>query len=179
MVITHNIPQNSPEWLAKRIGMFTGSNADKLLRYGRCEKAKAQHSNFKGNYWTKRAHSLEPFAIQAYEMTRGVSVERPGYWTNEKYPGCLYSPDGVEWNASRLGEVKCFAEERHLSINRRNIPSPILAQVHFGKIIGELDEMVLILFNPDLDPKKALKIINVPIDRKLELRLKRLMSDGK
>lgn len=179
MVTTHSIEQNTDAWLEARLGKFTGSNALKLLKYGRCDKAKAQKSTFKGNYWTKRAHELEPFAITAYEMTKEVKVERPGFWTNDKYPNCLYSPDGVEWDASRLNEVKCFAEERHLSINRRNIPAEILAQTHFGKIMGELDEMVLILFNPDLHPKKALKIINIPTDKRLELRLKRMMSNEK
>lgn len=178
MVKTHDTPQNTDEWMDARIGKFTGSNALKLLKYGRSDRAKAQRSSFTGNYWTKRAHQLEPQAIEAYSEAKQVEVQRPGFLTNDDFPDCLYSPDGIVPDMCALLEVKAFKEERHMSINRRNIPAEILAQVHFGKIIGEFNKMVLILFNPDVENiRRSLKIINVPTDRKLEARLRRLMSN--
>lgn len=177
MVTIHNIDQGTNEWLEARVGKFTGSNAYKLLKYGRTDKARVEaNPSFTGNYWTKRGQDLEPFAIAAYEMVKDVKVERPGFITNDDYPECLFSPDGIQWDISKLSEVKCFGEKKHTAVNRRNIPDEIKAQLHFGKIMCELDLMVLILFNPDVDTRHSLKIIEVPTDKRLEARLKNLME---
>lgn len=175
MVTIHQTEQNSPEWLAERVGKFTGSNAIKLLKFGRCEKARVEENPaFTGNYWTKRGHDLEPFAIQTYELVKDVKVETCGFMTNPDYPGCLYSPDG--WHDDTLIEVKCFKEEKHLSIKRNNIPAEILAQIHFGLIICELKKANLVLFSDEVDEKKGLRILPIKRDKRLEARLKSLMK---
>ena len=175
MVTIHNTEQRTDEWLAERVGKFTGSNAHKLLRYGRCDKARVEENPaFTGNYWTKRGQDLEPFAIAAYEMVKDVKVDRPGFVTNDDYPECLFSPDGIF--EKTLIEVKCFGEKKHLGINRRNIPPEILAQVHFGMLMGELDEAHLVLFSDEVDERHGLKIIPVKRDKKLINKLKVLME---
>lgn len=175
MVTIHNTPQKSEEWLAERVGKFTGSNAIKLLKYGRTDKARVEaNPSFTGNYWTKRGQDLEPFAIAAYEMVKDVKVERPGFITNDDYPECLFSPDGIV--GKTLIEVKCFGEKKHTAVNRRNIPDEILAQVHFGMIIAELNEAHLVLFSDEVDERHGLKIIPIRKDKKLEARLKNLME---
>lgn len=175
MVTIHRTEQNSPEWLAERVGKFTGSNAIKLLKFGRTEKARVEENpTFQGNYWTKRGHDLEPFAIQTYELVKDVKVETCGFMTNPDYPGCLYSPDG--WHDDTLIEVKCFKEEKHLSIKRNNIPAEILAQIHFGLIICELKKANLVLFSDEVDEKKGLRILPIKRDKRLEARLKSLMK---
>ena len=175
MVTIHQTEQNSPEWLAERVGKFTGSNAIKLLKFGRCEKARVEENPaFTGNYWTKRGQDLEPFAIAAYEMVKDVKVERPGFITNDDYPECLFSPDGIV--EKTLIEVKCFGEKKHLGINRRNIPPEILAQVHFGMLMAELEEAHLVLFSDEVDERHGLKIIPVKQDKKLINKLKNLME---
>lgn len=174
MVTIHNTPQNSDEWLSERIGKFTGSNAIKLLKYGRTDRARVEAKEFKGNKWTRRGHDLEPYAIAAYEQVKDVKVNRPGYVTNDKYPECLFSPDGLL--DELVVEVKCFGEKRHNEINASNIPDEIKAQIHFGMIMCELEYANLVLFNPDIEPKKALKIIKVNKDKRLEKRLIALMK---
>lgn len=175
MVTIHNTDQRTDEWLAERVGKFTGSNAHKLLRYGRCDKARVEENPaFTGNYWTKRGQDLEPFAIAAYEMVKDVKVERPGFITNDDYPECLFSPDGIV--EKTLIEVKCFGEKKHLGINRRNIPPEIQAQVHFGMLMAELDEAHLVLFSDEVDERHGLKIIPVKRDKKLINKLKVLME---
>lgn len=179
MVTIHNIDQGTEEWLEARVGKFTGSNAIKLLKYGRTDKARVEENpSFTGNYWTKRGQDLEPFAIAAYEMVKDVKVERPGFITNDDYPECLFSPDGIV--GKTLIEVKCFGEKKHTAVNRRNIPDEILAQVHFGMIMAELEDAHLVLFSDEVDERHGLKIIPIKQDKKLIARLKNLMevTDG-
>jgi hypothetical protein len=175
MVTIHNIDQRTDEWLAERVGKFTGSNAIKLLKYGRTDKARVEaNPSFTGNYWTKRGQDLEPFAIAAYEMVKDVKVERPGFITNDDYPECLFSPDGIV--GKTLIEVKCFGEKKHTAVNRKNIPDEILAQVHFGMIMAELEDAHLVLFSDEVDERHGLKIIPIKQDKKLIARLKNLME---
>lgn len=175
MVTIHNIDQGTNEWLEARVGKFTGSNAYKLLKYGRTDKARVEaNPSFTGNYWTKRGQDLEPFAIAAYEMVKDVKVERPGFITNDDYPECLFSPDGIV--GKTLLEVKCFGEKKHTAVNRRNIPDEILAQVHFGMIMAELEDAHLVLFSDEVDERHGLKIIPIKQDKKLIARLKNLME---
>lgn len=174
MVTIHNIEQNSDEWLQARFNKFTASNAIKLLKYGRTDRARVQPKEFTGNHWTRRGHELEPYAIAAYEQVKEVKIDRPGFITNDLYPECLFSPDGL--TETEVIEVKCFGEDRHNKIHIRNVPDEIKAQVHFGMIMAEKATAVLVMFNPDLEPKKALKIIKVKKDRRLEKRLIDLMK---
>jgi hypothetical protein len=175
MVTIHNIDQGTNEWLEARVGKFTGSNAIKLLKYGRTDKARVEaNPSFTGNYWTKRGQDLEPFAIAAYEMVKDVKVERPGFITNDDYPECLFSPDGIV--GKTLLEVKCFGEKKHTAVNRKNIPDEILAQVHFGMIMAELEDAHLVLFSDEVDERHGLKIIPIKQDKKLIARLKNLME---
>jgi hypothetical protein len=174
MVTINNIPQGTDEWLAERVGKFTGSNANKLLRYGRCDKARVEENpSFQGNYWTKRGHDLEPFAVAAYEMVKDVKVERPGFITNDEYPECLFSPDGTHENT--LIEVKCFGEKKHMAVKRNSVPADILAQIHFGLLMSELEKAVLVLFSDEVDERHGLKIIPIKRDKKLEQKLIKLM----
>ena len=176
MVTIHNIEQNTPEWLAERIGKFTASNAIELLKHGRVDRARVIEKGFAGNQWTRRGHDLEPFAIAAYEQVKDVSVKRPGFITNDLYKDCLFSPDGI--TDTHVIEVKCFNETRHRKV-RKDIPPEILAQIHFGMIMAELEYAHLVLFNPDLEPKDALYIVNIRKDTRLLNRLKSLMGGDK
>ena len=173
MVTTHNVKQGTEEWHEARTGKFTASNAIKLLKYGRSQRARVSEERTFTNKYMQRGHDLEPEAIALYEEARQVKVERPGYLTNDNYPDCLFSPDGL--TDTHVLEVKCFGEKRHNDIHIRNIPDEILAQVHFGMIMCELEYANLVLFNPDIEPKKALKIIKVKRDGRLIKRLEMLM----
>lgn len=172
MVTTHSTEQNSDAWLEARVGKFTASNAIKLLRYGRTERARVQKQEFKGNKHTRRGHQLEPEAIRLYEVAKETKVERPGYITNDQYPECLFSPDGL--TEEHVIEVKAFNEERHNKV-RKDIPAEILAQIHFGMLMTEKTKAHLVLFNPDIHPKKALYIVPIKKDRRLLARLDKLM----
>lgn len=160
MVIVHDVEQGSEAWLKLREGLYTGSNADKLLSYAtsfkiiageRIAYALTELSKFGGNFWTKRGHLLEDEAIALYEDIKHVVVARPGMITNTKYPGCGYSPDG--WPPIPLLEVKCFDVKKHMELIRGRIPLKVLAQIHFGLLITERPYAELIAYCPRRDPE--------------------------
>ena len=142
MVRHHEVSQNSEEWLQLREGLYTGSNADKLLAGDGAIKivdgsisgyASAESSGFGGNFHTKRGHILEEQAIEIYEAVTGRVGLKAGFVTNSKYPRCGYSPDDI--HPDRTVEVKCFIVEKHLKMYEGDIPRKVLAQCHFGMLI--------------------------------------------
>ncbi|MBS4040375.1 MAG: YqaJ viral recombinase family protein [Flavobacteriales bacterium] len=197
-VITfHDVEQGSPEWLEAREGMYTGSNADKLLNgIGDLEYAKARESSFGGNFWTKRGHLLESQAVKLYEKKNGVVVVTTGYVTNSLYPGCLYSPDGLPTDI--VLEVKCFSKDKHLELYNAksvlNLPTKIVAQIHYGMLITGRRKAILLIFNPmfakkyfedengvktenpDYDPIKAYKEIVIRYDKDIADNFKRKIT---
>lgn len=174
MITVHDVEQGTPEWHELRTGRYTGSNAHKLLRYGARPYSLTESSEFKGNFHTKRGHVLEDEAIEFYEIITKSKVQRPGFITNDLYPECGYSPDGM--HDPILLEVKCFNETKHLTINKTAIPLEIMAQIHFGFLITELRKARLILYHPKLDPKLALKIIDIKANPAILSNFKRILT---
>jgi len=175
MITEHQVAQGTSEWHEARRGKFTGSNAYKLLgTFGASEYAKALQASFKGNYFTKRGHLLEDEAIELYEAIKRTPVSRIGFVTNDLYPDCLYSPDGL--TADIVVEVKCFNEKEHRKIAGGDIPMKVLAQIHFGMLITERKAAHLVIYNPDLEPEHALKIIDVKFNKAIADNFKRILS---
>lgn len=178
MIKLHDIEQGSAEWLEARKGKFTGSNAYKLLgSHGANEYAQAIEGSFKGNFYTKRGHILEDEAIELYEAITKQRVTHTGYVTNTDYPDCLYSPDGLL--AGDVIEVKCFGEKPHMKIINGDIDIKILAQIHFGMMICGKKAAQLVIYNPELAPELALKIIPIKFNRNIQNNFKRILSPGK
>lgn len=167
MFTIHDVEQRSSEWFELRANKITASNAWKLLLYGK-NKALEPAKPFT-NIWTQRGNALEPEAIELYEKIKGINVMQVGFITNTKFDNCGASPDGI---TDRLIEVKCFNKEKHLIINEDNIPFQVMAQVQFSMMICELDKTDLVLYNPDLDAKNALKIIEIKQDNLIVKHIK-------
>lgn len=178
MIHHHDIQQGSDEWKAARLGRYTGSNAYKLLSsFGAHDAAKQLDSKFTGNFYTKRGHLLEDEAIELYENIKHTIVSHTGFVTNDDYPDCLYSPDGLTENV--VVEVKCFGEKPHMAIYNGVIPLKILAQIHFGMLITGKTHGHLVIYNPKLATKLAYKIIDVPYDQKIQDNFKRILTGVK
>jgi hypothetical protein len=173
MIKVHEVEQGTDEWLELRSGKYTGSNAHKLLKFGAKEYSLTETGKFRGNYWTKRGHLLEAEAIDLYEQIKKVSVERCGFVTNDLFPDCGYSPDGL--TEDRTIEVKSFDEKKHLEMFNGNIPFEVLAQCHFGMLICDKKLCDLIIYNPNLDPKRAFKIITIKSKRQIKNNFKRIL----
>jgi hypothetical protein len=186
MIAINNVEQGTEEWKAARIGKFTGSNAYKLLgKFGALEYAKAIESSFKGNFYTKRGHILEDEALELYETIYSTEVLRAGFITNDQYPSCLYSPDGVDGAAPADGvfaedaillEVKCFGEVPHMEIVNGRPPVKILAQIHFGMMISGIRQARLIGYNPELEPEIAFFCMPVEYDEAITANFKRILK---
>ncbi len=176
MVTIHtDVLQGSAEWLQAREGKYTGTSAGKLLKYGIIEYSKTTSNTFNGNFFTKRGHLLETECIGLYETIRRCHVDRPGYITNDQFPDCLFSPDGM--TSDIIIECKAFNELKHMSIYKGDVPFEIQAQIHFGMLITELKQAKLLIYNPDLDnPKEAFKIIDIPYNRNIQNNFKRILG---
>jgi len=113
-VIIHNIKQNTPEWLAVRLGKFTASQAQAIASAGKgletlvfkkvaeilTDKAEEGYKNFD----MERGHELEAMARGAYELETGSVVKEVGFCELDKQSGC--SPDGLVGDRG-LVEIKC------------------------------------------------------------------------
>lgn len=190
MITIHDeIKQGTPEWLAAREDKFTGSNWYKLLGFrGATEDSKSTNDGFQGNFWTHRAHILEKETIELYEAITGDPVASCGFIENDKYPNCLYSPDGLPPVA--LLEVKNFDIPHHLKLINGDIPLPIQAQIKFGLLMSERPYGHLVPYSPILakkrvngklnplyDPSKAFKIITIKTNRAERDNFKRILQN--
>lgn len=167
MITIHDVAQGSESWHQLRAGKVTASNAWKLIKYG---KAKAlEPSTFTGNYHTERGKDLEKYAIDQYAKSNLVDVLTVGFVTNDKYPDCGASPDGI---TDRLIEVKCFKDTKHLSITDRSVPPEVQAQIQFQMMICEYNVCDLVLYNPEVEPSLSLRVITIKLNRKMQSYIK-------
>lgn len=164
MIKIHDVEQGSQEWHTLRSGKITGTSAKDLLIFGKKEALNRANKTFTGNYYTQRGHILEPQAIEIYEKIHDVDVLRVGFVTNSKYIGAGFSPDGICGN--KLIEVKCFGVDRHYECSAE-VPFEILAQVHFGMLITELESADIVFYNPDIRLEDAIKIVQIKRDNKI------------
>lgn len=203
MITVHDIEQGSPEWLQLRADLYTGQNADKLLSYHGSVKivdgvvssyALTEITGFSGNFYTRRGHKLEDEALDLYEQITGHKVSRPGFVTNSKWPSCGFSPDGHDDDLGIPLEVKAFEKVKHLKMFNGDIPLKVQAQMYFGQFIWEkkggrliiynpdfakkmlIDELGIEYPNPDYDPAKAIKIIDIKFNRNIMSNFRRILT---
>ena len=183
MIKIHEVIQGDDSWHKIREGLYTGSNAHKLLAHANKLKivngkssayALTEFTDFAGNFYTKRGHVLEDEAIELYEQITRVKVERPGFVTNSNFNSCGYSPDALRQD--RTIECKAFKEDSHMSIYKGDIPLKILAQCHFGMLICGKKLCDLVIYNPSLEAKNAFKIIPIRWDPKIAKNFKRIFK---
>lgn len=172
----HTVQQRSPEWFKLRNGKVTGSNAHILLSRGLWAAQDANNQKPSDpNYYMLRGQLLEDDAIEIYEQMTGVDVLVPGFITNTKYPNAGASPDGV--TGDTLIEVKAFKDIKHNSINAKNIPFEVMAQLQFNMMICELEQADLVLYNPDLSVDEAFVIVRVELQKAIVAQIERKLNE--
>ena len=123
----HDVEQNSPEWIAIRLGIPTASAFEKIFTpTGKASTQAEAYADlllaeimvggpvevWQGNQWTERGHELEQEAADYYAMTRGVTLKKVGFITDDAVTmGC--SPDRLIEGGGLL-EIKCPAPHTHV-----------------------------------------------------------------
>lgn len=97
------VEQNTPEWLAMRLGMLTGSKAkgavgnekaQKTLIYELIgEQLTGVQEEFFKSYAIEWGNMNEPYAIDEYEHRTGIKTDAIGFCVSTKYPWMGLSPD--------------------------------------------------------------------------------------
>jgi len=179
-MINHNIAQNTPEWLALRVGKFTASSAAELLMDKGCKGyielikkiteerftgEPCESKKFQGNSFTDRGHLFEPLALIDYSTKYFYDVEPMGFVESDNgLYGC--SPDGLI-NENGMIQVKCpiFATQRkYLDIISKNkdltpnegneflykIDSGYYKQMQFELFVSEREYNVFYSYHPSL-----------------------------
>lgn len=119
--------QGGMEWKQARLGIPTASRFGKILtpktrQYSKqsldlrlelvAEWRMGAPLEADGTYWMDRGTELEPRAIEWYEFTRGVTVERVGFCARDDgLTGC--SPDGLVGDDGGI-EIKCPSPKVHM-----------------------------------------------------------------
>ena len=153
-MINHNIAQNTPEWLALRVGKFTASSAAELLMDKGCKGyielikkiteerftgEPCESKKFQGNSFTDRGHLFEPLALIDYSTKYFYDVEPMGFVESDNgLYGC--SPDGLI-NENGMIQVKCpiFATQRKYLKIVTEAKQLNLREIYSNDIVYKLD----------------------------------------
>lgn len=123
-----DIEQGSDAWAVARIGIPTSSKADKIFK-PKERKRSTQDTKYRRELlaewltgravdaatsgFMQRGSVMEQEALQWYEFTKGVNVERVGFVTRDD--GMFgYSPDGFVGDDGTT-EVKCYELVHHVT----------------------------------------------------------------
>lgn len=179
----HNIDQNTPEWMALRVGRFTSStfkdlflkettqtyiNAIYKVAYERFTKEAVEGYE---NEWMIRGRELEPEARLVYELSNEVEVANGGFYCDE-WVGS--SPDGLIGDDGLL-EIKCPKYSTHIQyIIDKKLPTIYKWQVQGQLYCSDRDWCDFFSYHPGLPPFK----IRVKRDDKLILQLQEKLSES-
>lgn len=116
-----NCKQNSEEWIKRRLGKFTASDAQAIATAGKgletlvFEKA-SEIMALKmeipfSNSHIERGHELEGDARIMYELETGNTVEQVGFCELDEFTGA--SPDGLV-DDDGLVEIKCLENKKFI-----------------------------------------------------------------
>jgi len=113
-MIVIDCEQNTPEWMAARLGRITASNMEKIItptgkKSTQCERyiskliaerITGDSSSWQGNIHTDRGHELEDEAAAYYSMLRGVELQKVGFFLSDdgimgSSPDRLVDDDGM------------------------------------------------------------------------------------
>ena len=169
-MIVHDVDQNTDDWFALRAGKPTASCFSKLITStGGVSKSMLAYAEqlggelftgkpldaWEGNIYTERGHEVEPEAVLAYEMIKGLDTQAVGFVTDDaEMYGC--SPDRFVGDDGLL-EIKCLPKKhieaiRYIQKNGK-IPPAYVQQVQGQMYIAERDWCDLMFYHADLPIK--------------------------
>lgn len=192
-MIEHDAPQNSPEWLAARLGLPTASRATSLVtpktlapsaqlgpyadRLALALYRGTPGTDFTNARATERGHRWEPQARAAYAWLADVDVRRPGFCTDDRRRYGA-SPDGLIGDAGGL-ETKCPEDAEYIRVlmhveRHGRAPAEYLPQVHMQMLVTERAWWDLVFWHPDMPEEPV--IVRVRRERAWDRRLIRRIA---
>ena len=174
MNLIKDLEQRTEEWKQIRKGSIGGTRVKMVMAKNNLplidELIAEKHTELiQENYVNdamQRGIDLEPFAISEFEDRTDFKVETFGLVTNENYPGCHLSPDGLILDGSGVPlsgvEVKCPSTKKHVEYIRTNrIPNEYKYQVyHYFTICDTIDTVYFVSYDPrfEVRPFHLIKI---------------------
>jgi len=162
MNLNKNIEQRSKEWKEIRKGSIGGTRVKTVIAKNNLplvdELIAEKHSDTIEETFVndaqQRGIDLEPFAISEFEERTELNVDSFGLVTNEKFPGCHLSPDGLILDGSGVPlsgvEVKCPSTKKHVEYIRTNrVPAEYKFQIyHYFAICDTVQTMYFVSYDP-------------------------------
>ena len=184
MNLIKELEQRTDEWKAIRKGSIGGTRAKAVMMKNNLplidELIAEKHSdeveeNFV-NEAMQRGIDLEPIAISEFSEATSYEVESFGMVTNERFPGCHLSPDGLILDGAGVPmagvEVKCPSTKKHVEYLRtRKIPAEYKYQIfHYFSLVETIDQMFFVSYDPrfEIRPLYILPINREEIKAELE-----------
>ena len=173
-MIIIDVPQNTPEWHAARLGIPTASMASSLLTsklqisksldgYARklaCDKFAGENIDaWQGNAYTDRGHEIEAEAAMWYSLQADTDLEFPGFITND---AGTYGASPDAWIPGvKTVEIKCLPKQHFDALiyfdKHNKPPTANVMQCHFAMLVAEVDQCDLVYYHPKL-PKQTITI---------------------
>jgi len=174
MNLVKNLEQRTEEWKQIRKGSIGGTRVKMVMAKNNLplidELIAEKHSDLIEEKFVndamQRGIDLEPFAIKEFEDRSDFKVDSFGLVTNENYPGCHLSPDGLILDNSEMPiaglEVKCPSTKKHVEYIRTNrIPAEYKYQVYqYFTICDTIDTVYFVSYDPrfEVRPFHLIKI---------------------
>jgi hypothetical protein len=169
MIICDKLVQGSAEWIQTRLGVFTASQAAKLLtptlklssqRKSLIATLAAERvlgepvDDFGGTYWVDRGAALEQEAAAYFSLQTGLDYHAVGFVYRDESRDCGCSPDGLILDAGEpvAGlELKCPKASTHVQYLLDDKPQ-YQAQVQFSLWVTGLPRWYFMSYYPGLRP---------------------------
>lgn len=167
MKIITDLKQGSEEWLAIRLGKFTGTNGQAIATNGKgletlvFEKV-AERMTGKGkpqytNEDIERGNELEEMARNSYELESGNLVKQVGFIELDEFTGC--SPDGLI-NEDGMVEFKCKNDANYVRfLYDQKVDPDHNWQIQFNLMVSGREWCDYVIFNENFT--KTTQIIRI------------------
>ena len=162
MNLNKEIEQRSKEWKQIRKGSIGGTRVKMVMAKNDLplidELIAEKHSDLIEETFVndamQRGIDLEPFAIAEFEDRTDYQTESFGLVTNDLFPGCHLSPDGLVMDGAGVPmagvEVKCPSTKKHVEYIRTDrVPAEYKFQVyHYFTICDTIETMYFVSYDP-------------------------------
>jgi hypothetical protein len=165
-----DVAQGTPEWLAARCGLLTGSAAADVLAEVKTKgKEAADRRNLRVklvverltgapqedgfvSHDMQRGKDLEPEAFKAYTIATGELATTYGFLAHTEYP-IGFSPDGIIGDFEGLLELKCPKSATHLGyLKAATLPADYKPQVLHGMWVTGAEWCDFCSYDPRFTP---------------------------